>query len=148
MSRVILDQINIVSGNAEAAVAFYRRLGVDIPHDGVWRTASGIHHVTGAPESEAMAFDIDSAAFAQRWNAAWAGRGDLAGRVVIGFSVASRSDVDAIYAEMTAAGHRGLQPPVDAFWGARYAIIEDPDGIAVGLMSPIDAARRAPPPEV
>jgi catechol 2,3-dioxygenase-like lactoylglutathione lyase family enzyme len=148
MSRVILDQINIVSGNAEAAAAFYRRLGVDIPPDGVWRTASGIHHVTGAPKSEPMAFDIDRAAFAQRWNAGWAGRGDLAGRVVIGFSVAARPDVDAIYAEMTAAGHRGLQPPVDAFWGARYAIIEDPDGIAVGLMSPIDAARKAPPPEV
>jgi len=32
--------------------------------------------------------------------------------------------------------------------GARYAIIEDPDGIAVGLMSPIDAARKTPPPEV
>ena len=45
-------------------------------------------------------------------------------------------------------GNRGLQAPFDAFWGARYAIIEDPDGIAVGLMSPISAKHRAPPPEV
>ena len=92
--------------------------------------------------------DLDSAAFAQIWNKGWAGRKDLAGRVVVGFSVSSREEVDRLYGEMTAAGHRGLQAPFDAFWGARYAIVEDPDGIAVGLMSPISANRRSPPPAV
>ena len=29
----------------------------------------------------------------------------------------------------------------DAFWGARYAIVEDPDGHTVGLMGPIDRTR-------
>jgi uncharacterized glyoxalase superfamily protein PhnB len=62
--------------------------------------------------------------------------------------VATRADVDAVYRDMTAAGHRGLQEPIDAFWGARYAIIEDPDGIAVGVMSPISPDRKSPPPEV
>ena len=42
---------------------------------------------------------------------------------------------------LIAAGHTALQPPYDAFWGARYAIVEDPDGNAVGLMGPIDRAR-------
>ena len=78
----------------------------------------------------------------------WRGRSDLGGRVVVGFSVASREEVDRLFAELTAAGHEGLQPPWDAFWGARYAIVEDPDGIAVGLMSPISPERRAPPPAV
>jgi uncharacterized glyoxalase superfamily protein PhnB len=45
------------------------------------------------------------------------------------------------------AGYRGLQLPFDAFWGARYAIVEDPDGIAIGLMSPIDPTRRTAPPK-
>ena len=49
---------------------------------------------------------------------------------------------------MTSAGYRGLQAPYDAFWGARYAVIEDPDGLAVGLMSEISAARKSAPPEV
>jgi len=31
----------------------------------------------------------------------------------------------------------------DAFRGARYAIVEDPDGNSFGLMSPIDAARKS-----
>jgi hypothetical protein len=42
---------------------------------------------------------------------------------------------------------RGRQPPFDAFWGARYAIVADPDGNDVGLMSPIDESRRTWPPE-
>jgi hypothetical protein len=50
---------------------------------------------------------------------------------------------------MTAAGYRGLQPPYDALWGARHAVIEDPDGIAVGLMSPVSPEyRSAPPPAI
>ena len=150
MSKAVLNQINIVSRDPDASVGFYRRLGVDIPENGVWTTPTGSHHVNSAraPAQESMSLEIDSAAFAQKWNAAWADAPGLAGRVVIGFHVAARGDVDAIYRDMTAAGHRGLQPPVDAFWGARYAIVEDPDGIAVGLMSPIDAARKSPPPEV
>jgi len=49
---------------------------------------------------------------------------------------------------MTGAGHRGLREPHDAFWGARYAILEDPDGIAVGLMSPVSDDKRSAPPQV
>ena len=78
----------------------------------------------------------------------WARWERVAGRVVVGLSVALRADVDRLYDEMTAAGARGLQAPWDAFWGARYAVVEDPDGIAVGLMSPISAEHRSPPPEV
>jgi len=48
---------------------------------------------------------------------------------------------------MTNAGSASQQAPEDAFWGARYAIVEDPDGNAIGIMSPIEPARRrAPPP--
>jgi hypothetical protein len=34
-------------GNPDASIAFYRRLGVDITEDGIWRTPSGIHLVWG-----------------------------------------------------------------------------------------------------
>jgi len=72
----------------------------------------------------------------------------LAGRTVIGFGVQARTDVDEIFRDMTDAGYRGLQEPHDAFWGSRYAIIEDPDGIAVGLMSPMSPDKKSPPPDV
>jgi uncharacterized glyoxalase superfamily protein PhnB len=72
----------------------------------------------------------------------------LRGRVVIGFEVPTRADVDQVFRDMTGAGYRGLQEPYDALWGSRYAIIEDPDGVAVGLMSPVSADKRSPPPDL
>jgi catechol 2,3-dioxygenase-like lactoylglutathione lyase family enzyme len=145
-ARPHFDQINIVSSDVEASLAFYRRLGVNLPEENVWRTETGAHHAS-VRDGEAD-FDIDSTRFAEAWNSGWRGRTDLAGRVVVGFSVSSREEVDRLYAELTAAGHKGLQAPWDTFWGARYAIVEDPDGIAVGLMGPISPDRRAPPPAV
>ncbi len=90
--RPRLDQINIVSGNLDASIAFYRRLGVEIAEDGVWRTQSGIHHVNAGNDAtgSAMGLDIDSIAFAQLWNKGWQGREDLRGRVVVGFKLPSR----------------------------------------------------------
>jgi catechol 2,3-dioxygenase-like lactoylglutathione lyase family enzyme len=149
--RPVLDQVNVVSRDLDASLTFYRRLGVDIPDGNVWRTPSGAHHANAAQHPggpAAIHLDLDSTAFAPHWNAGWAGRSDLAGRVVVGFRVPNRSAVDALYGEMTAAGYRGLQAPWDAFWGARYAVIEDPDGIAVGLMSPVSADKRSAPPTV
>jgi uncharacterized glyoxalase superfamily protein PhnB len=49
---------------------------------------------------------------------------------------------------MVGAGYRGLQEPYDAFWGARYAIVEDPDGRHVGVMSPSDDEHRTAPPSI
>ena len=136
----------MLSGNVEASIAFYRKLGVDIPDQCVWATATGTHHVNAA--GDGADFELDSATFAEIWNRGWRGRGDLSGRVVVGFSVPSREEVDRLYGKMTAEGYRGLQPPFDAFWGARYAVVEDPDGVAVGLMSPKSDEHRAPPPAV
>jgi catechol 2,3-dioxygenase-like lactoylglutathione lyase family enzyme len=150
MIRLTLNQINLVCADADASIAFYRRLGVEIPDTAIWRTPSGAHHISAgnAAPGPAIAFDLDSTAFAQRWNAGWKGRADLAGRVVIGFRVPERTDVDDVFRDMTGAGYRGLQQPEDAFWGARYAIIEDPDGVAICVMSPISPDRKSPPPAV
>jgi uncharacterized glyoxalase superfamily protein PhnB len=145
-AKPTLGQLNLVSADPAASIAFYRRLGVDIAEAAIWRTASGTHHVNA--RSGEVDFELDSTAFAQVWNQGWRGRDDLKGRVVLGFHVTSREAVDELYAEMTSAGYAGLRPPHDAFWGARYAIVEDPDGIAVGLMSPISADFKSVPPKV
>lgn len=150
MSKPMLDQINLVCGDVDASIAFYRRLGVDIPDGAIWHTPTGAHHVSAGDRSaeKAIDFDLDSTAFARCWNSGWKGRTDLTGRVVVGFGVATRAAVDGIFRDMIAAGYRGLQEPHDAFWGARYAIIEDPDGIAVGVMSPVSPDKKSPPPNV
>jgi uncharacterized glyoxalase superfamily protein PhnB len=148
-ARPKFNQLNIVSANLEASLEFYRCLGVEIADDSVWRTQTGIHHASAKTTDEkAPDLDLDSIVFAQKWNTGWSGRGDLRGRVVVGFHVPSRRGVDELYLKLTEAGYAGLQAPNDAFWGARYAIVEDPDGIAVGLMSPVSPEWRSEPPEV
>jgi len=150
MGKPTLNQINLVCGDLSASIAFYRRLGVEIADAAVWRTATGAHHAnaTSGSEDQAIHFDLDSTAFAQIWNSGWKGRTYLPGRVVVGFRLPARTDVDDVFRDMIGAGYRGLQEPHGAFWGARYAIIEDPDGIAVGLMSPISPEKNSPPPDV
>jgi catechol 2,3-dioxygenase-like lactoylglutathione lyase family enzyme len=150
MSKPTLNQINLISADLDASIAFYRRLGVEIPDAAVWRTPTGGHHVAIAGQSadQAIHFDIDSTVFAQTWNSGWKGRTDLRGRVIVGFDVPTRTDVDKVFLDMTGAGYRGLQEPHDAIWGARYAVLEDPDGIAVGLMSPKSPDKRSPPPDL
>ena len=143
--KPILDQVNIVVGDLQGSLDFYRRLGVSLPEPPK-NKAGEFFHANGDVEG-GLHLDLDSSAFAQVWNKGWSGRPDLVGRVVLGFRVSSRPAVDRVYAELTGAGHRGLQPPYDAFWGARYAVVEDPNGIAVGLMSPIDPDRKTWPPE-
>jgi catechol 2,3-dioxygenase-like lactoylglutathione lyase family enzyme len=149
-AKAIFNQINIIAGDIDASMAFYRRLGLDMPDDRAWPTATGIHHASAGETEKAPApvFDLDSVAFARKWNSGWRDRGDIKGRVVIGVKVASRQTVDDIYADLTGAGYKGLQPPWDAFWGARFAIVEDPDGIAVGIMSPKSDDKRAQPPQI
>jgi len=112
------------------------------------KTKSGHHDfpaLTTMVQSE-FAIDLDSTAFAQSWNVGWKGRTDLRGRVVVGFRVPTRMDVDDVFRD--SAGYRGVQEPHDAFLGARYAIIEDPDGIAVGLMSPVSPDKKSQPPNL
>jgi catechol 2,3-dioxygenase-like lactoylglutathione lyase family enzyme len=145
---IALDQINLVVADPEATLRFYRLLGVKIPERAIWRTPSGIHHV--GVECGHAGLDFDSRALAKVYNAGFrpgrASKAPAAGNVVIGFTVGSRRRVDALYEKAVAAGYRGLQPPWDAFWGARYAIVADPDGNHVGLMSPRDPRKRAPAP--
>jgi uncharacterized glyoxalase superfamily protein PhnB len=139
-----LDQLNIVAADMEATLEFYRRLGIQL--DDPARTSAGEPFHANSKGAGAS-LEVDSTVFARAWNVGWKGEADLNGRVLIGLRVASRAEVDRLYSQITAAGHRGLQPPLDAFWGARFAIVEDPNGIAVGLMSPRDGPQRPPPPE-
>ena len=138
--RPVFNQVNLVVKNMDATVAFYRRLGLEIPDtEPGWQA----HHRTAAMPS-GLELEFDSDEFAQQWNAGWPSRSE--GAVgVLGFRVPSRDAVDELHAELTSAGYRSQQAPYDTFWGARYAIVEDPDGNAVGLMSPMDPARRSTP---
>jgi uncharacterized glyoxalase superfamily protein PhnB len=136
-----LHMLNLVVGDMAASLEFYRRLGVAVP---AGDQAGGPHVELRMPGGFSM--ELDTAESARIWHAGW--RADPASvNVVIGFALPTREAVDDRYAELTSAGYAGRQPPFDAFWGARYAIVADPDGNDVGLMSPIDESRRTWPPQ-
>jgi catechol 2,3-dioxygenase-like lactoylglutathione lyase family enzyme len=136
----VLAQLNLVVADMAASVRFYRRLGLTIDDS----HAFAAHHLEAAMPNGFL-LELDSAEFAKRWDAGWRGQPG-ATRNVIGFNLPSRRAVDTLYADLTGAGYAGQQAPCDAFWGARYAVVEDPDANPVGLMSPIDPARKGRPP--
>ena len=139
------DQVNLVVRDMRASLAFYRKLGLPVPDDGdEWPPGSGAKHVDVAFPS-GVRLEFDNLPMAKIWHAGWRENGH-GSKSVLGMSLPSREAVDERYAELIAAGYTGCQPPYDAFFGARYAIVEDPDGNDVGLMSPIEADRKFVPP--
>ena len=48
--------------------------------------------------------------------------------------------MDEIYARVVAAGFEGEKEPWDAFWGQRYALLLDPDGVEVSLYAPLETS--------
>lgn len=139
-SAPYLHMLNVVVGDMPASLEFYRRLGVAVPDLGA---EPGAHVQLRMPGG--FSLELDTAESVRVWHAGW--RADPASTgVVIGFALPSREAVDERYAELTSVGYQARQPPFDAFWGARYAIVADPDGNDAGLMSPMEESRRTPPP--
>jgi catechol 2,3-dioxygenase-like lactoylglutathione lyase family enzyme len=136
-----LHMLNLVVSDMAASLDFFRRLGVAVPQG---EYAGDAHVQLRMPGG--FSLELDTAESARLWHAGWRADPASAG-VVVGFSLPSREAVDEGYAELTAAGYTGRQPPFDAFWGARYAIVADPDGNDIGLMSPMEDSRRTWPPE-
>ena len=141
VATIRLDQVNLVVADVDASRAFYDALGVDFgdQRDPTWSR----HHVSATRRPGATDLDLDSTAFAAHWDQGWPGGPGI----VLGFRVDTRQAVDDLVAALAARGVPVQQPPWDAFWGARYAVVSDPDGNAVGIMSPQDDAFRAPPPD-
>jgi uncharacterized glyoxalase superfamily protein PhnB len=135
-----LHMLNVIVRDMAASLDFYRQLGVTVPDD---LNAVGAH--VQLRMAGGFSLELDTPESVRRWHAGWRADPPSVG-VVIGFALASREAVDQRYAELVAAGYVGRQPPFDAFWGARYAMVADPDGNDVGLMSPIDESRRTWPP--
>jgi len=120
-----------------ASAAFYRHLGFDVsedPHHSTFSIREGVDVALGSYEL--------TRGYRPEWEEP-SGRSALA----LQFDLASRRAVDDLYARIVAAGYRGELAPFDAFWGARYAEVLDPDGNVVGFHSPrYPSMRSAPPP--
>jgi catechol 2,3-dioxygenase-like lactoylglutathione lyase family enzyme len=124
--------VGVVVADMAASLAFYRRLGLDIPAE-----ADGAPHVeVDLGGGLRLAFDTEDTirSFDPAWTSPPAG-----GRAGLAFACDSPAEVDATYAALTGAGYEGHLAPWDAFWGMRYASVHDPDGLGVDLFAPHQA---------
>jgi len=121
------DAIGLVVADMGKALAFYRRLGLDIPTD----LGAQPHVEAALPGGLRLLFDTVETirSFDRDWKPAQGSRVDLA------FACDSPAEVDRLYAELTDAGHESHKEPWDAFWGQRYAVVRDPDGNGVDLFA-------------
>jgi Glyoxalase/Bleomycin resistance protein/Dioxygenase superfamily len=109
-----LHMLNVIVRDMAASLDFYQRLRVPVPGPG---DRADAHLQLKMPGGFSLELELDTAESARLWHATW--RADPAStRVGLGFMLSSRQAVDDRYAELTAAGYRGRQPPFDAFWGA------------------------------
>ncbi len=119
------NAIGIITTNMAETLAFYRRLGLDIPE-----TAGDEGHVE-VPIVNGFRIMFDTIEVIERFSTYEAPSG---GRSVgFAFECESPTEVDALFAEITQAGYAAKQAPFDAFWGRRYATLLDPDGNPVDI---------------
>ncbi|MFR9674672.1 VOC family protein [Streptomyces sp. TR06-5] len=133
------DLVGIVTADLPASLAFYRRLGLDLPAG-----AEAEPHVEAMlPGGLRMAWDTDDTvgSFDSAWSRPTPRQNT--GRLSLAFRCDSPADVDAVYADVTGAGYTGHRSPWDAFWGQRYAVVKDPDGNTVDLFAPLSEAPAA-----
>ncbi len=119
-----LDLIGIIVADMPRSLAFYRRLGVDVPAD-----ADAEPHVEVALRG-GIRLAWDTLETIRSFDPEYEHPG--ASGVALAFLMDSPAEVDAVYAALAAHGHK---PPWDAFWGQRYAILHDPDGNTVDLFA-------------
>ena len=118
-----LNAIGIAVADLRRSMRFYRLLGLDVPED----PAVGHVEATMANGTRLMFDTRMSSQLLPDWSRA------NGNQVSLAFECASPTEVDEVYARVVAAGFEGEKEPWDAFWGQRYALLGDPDGVRVNL---------------
>jgi catechol 2,3-dioxygenase-like lactoylglutathione lyase family enzyme len=119
-----LNAIGIVVSDMARSIGFYRLLGLDVPE-----TPDEGHVDTFLPNGVRFMLDTEDTvrSFRPEWTRA------TGNQLALALECGSPDEVDEIYRRVTGAGHHGEKEPWDAFWGQRYAQLEDPDGVPVDL---------------
>ena len=124
-----LNAIGIAVSDLRRSLQFYRLLGLDLPED------SDEDHVEATmANGTRLMFDTEDVirSFLPEWT-----RED-GNQVSLAFECTSPAELDEVYARVVAAGFEGEKEPWDAFWGQRYALLGDPDGVRINLYAALE----------
>lgn len=125
------DLIGLVVRDMPTSLAFYRRLGLDLPE-----AADQEPHVE-LPLPGGLRLAWDTQEVIRSFDPEWAAPAGGGHRVALAFRCADPADVDATFTRLQAAGYAGHHEPWDAVWGQRYAQVLDPDGNVVDVFAPL-----------
>ena len=119
-----LNAVGIVVSDMARSIDFYRVLGLDVPE-----TPDEGHVDAFLPSGVRLMLDTEEVvhSFRPDWTR------ERGNQLSLAFECGSSAEVDEVYARVTAAGFHGEKEPWDAFWGQRYAQLQDPDGVPVDL---------------
>lgn len=120
------NAIGLTAADLTITLDFYRRLGLDFPAG-----AENEPHVE-AELPGGLRLMWDSHAALRHFDPAFQ---PSTGGPSLAFRCADPAEVDAVYAELSAAGYATSKAPWDAEWGQRYAVVRDPDGYSVDLFA-------------
>jgi catechol 2,3-dioxygenase-like lactoylglutathione lyase family enzyme len=126
-----LNAIGIVASDMATSIRFYRLLGLDVPE-----TPGEAHVDTFLPNG--VRFMLDTEEVVRSFNDDWSR--ETGNQIGIAFECSSPAEVDDVYSRVIEAGFEGEKEPWDAFWGQRYALLRDPDGVEVNLYAPLETA--------
>jgi catechol 2,3-dioxygenase-like lactoylglutathione lyase family enzyme len=130
-----LDVIGLIVADLTRSIAFYEQLGLRFPES---PDAAGHGHVeTTLQGGLRFTFDTETSirSFDPGWHPPTGGH-----RTALAFLCDSPAAVDQLYEQLIAAGTPGYKAPWNAFWGQRYAQVEDPDGNVVDLFAPLETS--------
>jgi uncharacterized glyoxalase superfamily protein PhnB len=119
-----LNAIGIVASDMGRSIEFYRLLGVDVPE------TPDEGHVDAFLQN-GVRFMLDSESTMRSFRPDWSR--ETGNQIGIAFECESPAEVDETYRRVVEAGFHGEKEPWDAFWGQRYAQVQDPDGVGVDL---------------
>ena len=123
-----LDAIGLIVADMPRSLAFYRKLGLDVPAE-----ADTEDHVEATlPGGLRLMWDTEEGirSFDPTWTPP-----SGSPRTSLAFACDDAAAVDAAYADLIGAGATSEREPWDAVWGQRYATVADPDGNAVDLFA-------------
>jgi predicted lactoylglutathione lyase len=122
--------IDIVVKDMRESLAFYKCLGLQSPIEEAHEQQVQIN----TPNAATLGLITEAAV--RQHNPHWIT--PVGQRVTFACSCDSVQELDETYARVTEAGYIGLKAPWDAFWGQRYAFLQDPDGNRVDLFAMLE----------
>ncbi len=132
----MLRGIHLFVRDVAASVAFYRLAGLQF---------SSVVEDFARADGDRAALEIGSYRLTRGYDPGFV-EPPGGGSTALQIGLESRDAVDAMFTKLAQAGYPPHLAPIDAFWGARYAEMRDPDGNLVGFQSPVDEARKSRPP--